>query len=136
MAQLYTAQNDDNQELRNEAWYMRYFNAQEVCLKNLQRKNRNVEVKMLGIKPDTHETYGKRTRLEFTCLKEDIDKSILNETLSLEIAQWSITALKDLAEELEWKDKKTNRVIVICSCPSQVCTPRMTTIHAGGGWVE
>ena len=92
--------------------------------------------KYARIKPDTHASYGKRTRLEFTCLKEDIDKSILNETLTLEIAQWSITALKDLAEELEWKDKKTNRVIVICSCPSQVCTPRMTTIHAGGGWVE
>ena len=128
---LYVAKNDDNERLRNEQWYPRYFGAQEVCLKNLQRKNRNVEVKMLGIKPDTHETYGKRTRLEFMCLKEDIDKSLLNGTLTVR-PKFLIIALGDLAEELEWVNKKPNRVIVVCSCPSQVCTPRMTTIHAGG----
>ena len=132
---LYTAQNDDNERLRNEQWYPRYFGAQEVCLKNLQRKNGDVEVKMVGIEPDIHIIFGKRTRVEWTCLQEDIDKSLLNGTLTVR-PKFQIIALGDLEEELEWLNKKPNRVIIVCSCPSQVCTPRMTTIHAGGGWVE
>ena len=132
---LYTAQNDDNERLRNEQWYPRYFAQNEIALKNLQRKNSEVVVKMLGIEPDIHQTYGKRTRVEFTCLQEDIDKSLLNGTLSVR-PKFQKAALEDLAEELEWADKKPDRAIVICSCPSQVCTPRMTTIHAGGGWWE
>ena len=28
---------------------------------------------------------------------------------------------EDAEEELEWADKKPNRVLVLCSCPSQVC---------------
>eukprot|EP00621_Florenciella_sp_RCC1693_P009650 CAMPEP_0182529490 /NCGR_PEP_ID=MMETSP1323-20130603/5228_1 /TAXON_ID=236787 /ORGANISM="Florenciella parvula, Strain RCC1693" /LENGTH=76 /DNA_ID=CAMNT_0024738697 /DNA_START=86 /DNA_END=312 /DNA_ORIENTATION=- len=74
---LYVAQDDENQKLRNEQWYPRYFGAQEVCLKNLQRKNRDVQVKMIGIQPDIHRKFGKRTRVEWICLQEDINKSLL-----------------------------------------------------------
>ena len=34
--------------------------------------------------------------------------------------KWLQVELDDAEEELEWADKKPNRVLVLCSCPSQI----------------
>lgn len=53
--------------VRNELWYPRYHSTNTKTLNNLFRKNRDVEVKMLGIQGDLD--FGLRTRYEFTALQ-------------------------------------------------------------------
>ena len=115
-------------DVRNEAWYMRYFNVNESALNNLRRKNANTAIKMVGIQGDLQ--YGLRTRHEWTCLQEDINQSIAQGKIRGR-PMWSQIDFKDLKEELKWAQKSswwggmrrapsTKRAIIVCSCPSQI----------------
>ena len=104
--------------VREELWYPRYCQANEYTLNNLHRKKPRVQIKMLGVQGDL--TYGLRTRHEFTCLHEDLNIGVELGKITVR-PNWVQVDFKDLEEELEWADKKPDRVLVLCSCPSQVC---------------
>ena len=104
-------------DVRNEQWYPRYFMANESTLNNLVRKNNQVQIKMLGIQGCL--TYGQRTRHEWTCLQEDINQGVESNKIKVR-PKWVQVEFDDLEEEMEWADKKPNRVVIICSCPSRV----------------
>ena len=119
-------------DVRNEAWYMRYFNVNESALNNLRRKNPNAVIRMLGIQGDLQ--HGLRTRYEFTCLQEDINQSIADGKIHVR-PTWIQVEFKDLQEELKWAQKSgwwggmrrapsAKRAIIICSCPSQIGTDK------------
>ena len=104
--------------VREELWYRGYYQANEYTINNLHRKNPDCQIRMLGIQGDL--THGVRTRHEFTCLQEDINIGVESGKIKVR-PKWLQVELDDAEEELEWADKKPNRVLVLCSCPSQVC---------------
>lgn len=103
--------------VRGELWYMRYYQDNVSTLNNLVRKNPNVEPKMVGVQG--HLEHGIRTRFEWTRLQEDINLGLEKGKINVR-PRWSQVEKDDLAEEMEWADEKPNRVIIVCSCPSQV----------------
>ena len=116
MSSLYTGQ-DKEINVREELWYARYYATNEATLNNLIRKNPNVRIKMIGIQGCLD--FGKRTRCEWTALQEDINQTVASGKIHTK-PKWSSIDFEDLVEEVEWAAKDKNRVVIICSCPSQI----------------
>ena len=57
--------------VREEAWYGRYYQTVEYAINNLHRKYPNATIYLMGIEGDVQ--WGKRTLQEWKFLQEDID---------------------------------------------------------------
>ena len=104
-------------DVRKEAWYSAYFYDNKQGLNNAKRKNANVMIKMVGIKGDLQ--HGLRSRYEWTTLQEDINEGIDKGIIRMK-PRWVQVEFEDLDEEFEWADADDDRLLFICSCPSQI----------------
>ena len=102
----------------SEGWYPRYFQSNVTVLNNAARKKKSVKVKMIGLQGCL--TYGVRTRFEWTALTEDINEGCEKEKIRVRPSWQQVEDLSELEEELEWADKRPNRIIIVCSVPSQI----------------
>jgi hypothetical protein len=104
-------------DVRNELWYPRFFHTNAEVLNNAKRKNVNVVIKMIGIQGDLK--CAPPTRYEWTALQEDINIGIGKGTIRIK-PRWVQTDIEYLDEEFEWADGNADRLLIICSCPSQI----------------
>merc|ERR1740124_1385025 len=114
--------------------YKRYIIANETILADLHRKNKNVKVRMLGVRGDSSNgADGSNSNnsndddpAHFDCayLQASIARlgfpNIFGKITDVQCLDWIQVEYEDLEEELEWTEKKSNRYIIICSCISRI----------------
>ena len=77
-------------------------------------------------KPDNHDTYGARTRLEWTCLQEDTNDALREQERSglkkqFKEPEFQRVKFENIQEEIDRANQDENRTqIIIASCPSQI----------------
>ena len=114
------------EELRAEDWYGRYFQAVTEAITEQSRKYPKARIKILGVQPDNHDTYGARTRLEWTCLQEDTNDALREQEKrkmkkQFKEPEFQRVYFEHLQEEIDkakQDEKKTQ--LIIASCPSQI----------------
>lgn len=114
-------------ELRAEDWYDPYFQSVTDACTEVERKYPKARIKIIGVQPDNHDTYGARTRLEWTCLQEDTNDALRRQEKKgmkkqlTEVPEFQRVKFANLQEEIDranQDEKKTQ--IIVASCPRQI----------------
>lgn len=105
-------------------WYQRYVGCVMTTIETVQQHHPHAKVvRMLGIQGANHDTYGVRTRMEFTMLENDIlegQRKEAKDKIEVDL-EWLRVCLDSLQEQLDLAKKKNGSLIlIICSCPERI----------------
>ena len=103
--------------VREEAWYARYYQTVEFHINNLHRKYPNATIYLMGIEGDV--LYGKRTLQEWTFLQEDIDKHILDGKISKRPSNMRVS-FESFPQVVEMFASQPDTYVLVASCPARI----------------
>ena len=103
--------------VREEAWYGRYYQTVEYAINNLHRKYPNATIYLMGIEGDVQ--WGKRTLQEWTFLLEDIDKHILDGKISKRPSNMRVS-FESFPQMVEMFASQPDTYVLVASCPARI----------------
>ena len=103
--------------VREEAWYGRYYQTVEYAINNLHRKYPNATIYLMGIEGDVQ--WGKRTLQEWTFLLEDIDKHILDGKISKRPSNMRVS-FESFPQVVEMFASQPDTYVLVASCPARI----------------
>ena len=108
--------------MRKEKWYGRYLQTVTNTLEEATRRKPDARIKVVGIEPNNHDTYGARTRMEFNAVEIDIlAAKRQGAECKIEELEMHRIQFKYLQSEIAAANNSDGKIhLIIASCPSQL----------------